>query len=88
MATSTEFSLPATIAVLSRTPATLNALLRGCLTLGPARRRTHRRERYMERIRHPGTPDRRGAHRLDAPARIILQHGERGHSIPLTALRK
>src|SRR5712671_7774797 len=29
MATSTEFSMPATIAVLSRTPATLNALLRG-----------------------------------------------------------
>ena len=40
----------------------------GCAVARAARRlgARQRRERYLERIRYRGPPDRRGAHRLDA----------------------
>src|SRR5712671_1522490 len=77
MATSTEFSMPATIAVLSRTPATLNALLRGLPDIWA--------QRNEGRIAGKDTWSAFdilghliGGERTDwmPRARIILQHGE------------
>ena len=60
----TGFRLAESLALLIRTPAALGALLRGLPDMGAPRRR----ERYLERVRHRGPLDRRGANRLDAAA--------------------
>jgi DinB family protein len=73
MSTSTEFNLPATIAVLTRTPATLNALLRGLPDIWVQRNEGKDTWSAFDILGHLIVGERTD---WMPRARIILQHGE------------
>src|SRR5438045_9240100 len=73
MTSPTQFTLPETIAILSRTPATLNVLLRGLPEMWVLRNEGKATWSVFDIVGHLIVGERMG---WSTRARIILEHGE------------
>ena len=84
MASLTEFSLAEATAVLTRTPATLNALLRGLPNIWVRGNEGKDTWSAFDIVGHLISGERTD---WMPRVRIMLEKAKRGHLIPLTAMR-